>query len=432
MRLCTVLKSGHIVCGDNYFSSLSLSNSLLSKYNIHYLGTLRKNRREVPKYMNDNKGLPIFSSRFFLTQEKTNSILSYVTKKTQNVLLLSNIHFSKEIPETAKKYRPTVILDYNKHKGGVDKLDQMLKEFRIYRANRRWPVVLFFDLLGFMSQASWVIFCLKYPDNPLVQTKNRREFLYRLGRELVCPLIEFRKCSPSYNSLTHKLKKEIERSLILHSLDPPTSHIPTSSIPTSSIPTSSIPTSSIPTSSIPTSSISTSSIPTSSIPTSSIPTSSISTSSIPTSSIPTSSIPTSSIPTSSISTSSIPTSSTPISIPIDGASRQIEKTVNQPILTLPSIVSPTSSIDGANIQINEAAITLPRLVSSTSFIGSTNPIGNFNPTELKAINKRRCYLCPRLKDRKFVSVCHLCQLNICPKHSTHYYICSNCIEDPSY
>ena len=146
MRLCTVLKSGHIVCGDNYFSSLALSNSLLSQYNINYLGTLRKNRREVPKYMNDNKGLPIFSSRFFLTQEKTNSILSYVTKKTQNVLLLSNIHFSKEIPETAKKYRPTVILDYNKHKGGVDKLDQMLKEFRIYRANRRWPVVLFFDL----------------------------------------------------------------------------------------------------------------------------------------------------------------------------------------------------------------------------------------------------------------------------------------------
>ena len=37
LRLCSLLSSGHILCGDYYFTSLSLSNKLLALYNIRYL-----------------------------------------------------------------------------------------------------------------------------------------------------------------------------------------------------------------------------------------------------------------------------------------------------------------------------------------------------------------------------------------------------------
>ena len=286
LRLCSVLRSGHILCGDNYFTSLSLSNKLLELYNIHYLGTLRKNRREVPKSANDNKGLPIHSSRFFLTSDNKNSLLSYITKKNNHVLLLSNIHFTKQIPDDAKKSRPTIILDYNSHKYAVDKFDQMLKEYRIYRANRRWPVVVFFDMLGFVSHATWVIFCLRYPEDVLVKTKDRREFLYRLGKELIYPLIQTRVASPAYSSFTHKLKRDIAVSML------------------------------------------------------------------------------------------------------------------------------------------EASYPIERSTTSENVINEVQPL-----IVDKMVFKRRCYICPRSKDRKYRTTCHLCKLNICTAHSTRYFVCNYCLED---
>ena len=325
-RLSSILKPGHIICGDNYFTSLFLSRSLVINSEIYYLGTMRKCRREIPNSVKDIKGLPLYSSRLFYSEETKTSLLSYVTKKNKSVLLLSNIHSKLIIPNDSKKSKPTIILDYNSHKAGVDKLDQMLKEFRMYRANRRWPAVLFFDFVGFVCHASWVIFCLKFPNDTIVKSSNRREFLYNLGKELVAPLIEERKLSPQYKYFSESLKNIIHHSNIFPpSTDSVTPLNPTSSVElnTSVIPTGSIEpnTSLIPTSSI---ELNTSVIPTGSIEpnTSLIPTSSIelntsiiyTRSSEPnTSLIPTSSIElnTSIIPTGSIesNTSLIPTSS---------------------------------------------------------------------------------------------------------------------------
>ena len=152
LRLSSVLKPGHIICADNYFSSLSLSFTLVEDLGIYYLGTLRKCRLEIPKPLRENRGLPLFSSRLFYCDDKNTSMLSYVTKKNKSVLLLSNIHSKIIIPPNSKKSRSTIILHYNSHKGGgVDKLNQMLKEYRIHRANRRWPAVYFLIYLGLFA-----------------------------------------------------------------------------------------------------------------------------------------------------------------------------------------------------------------------------------------------------------------------------------------
>ena len=74
-----------------------------------------------------------------------------------------------------------MIHDYNLHKSGVDKLDQMIKEYRPYRSTRRWPCVVFFDILAFVSQASRVLYCVKSPNSFLAKRKYRKEFLYQLG-----------------------------------------------------------------------------------------------------------------------------------------------------------------------------------------------------------------------------------------------------------
>ena len=73
-------------------------------------------------------------------------MVSYTAKKNKSVLLLSNYHHNDSISDLHKQ-NPQFILDYNRHKCGVDILDQMLKGYRPNRATRRWPCVLSFDLI---------------------------------------------------------------------------------------------------------------------------------------------------------------------------------------------------------------------------------------------------------------------------------------------
>ena len=97
-RLVLHLKPGHTIIGDNYFTSMRLSDRLFNERGISYLGTIKKMRREVPKFLRKVKGVPIHNSLFLFSGKHT--MVSYVTRKNKNVLLLSNIHHNKDISDT--------------------------------------------------------------------------------------------------------------------------------------------------------------------------------------------------------------------------------------------------------------------------------------------------------------------------------------------
>ena len=123
-RLVSKLRPGHILIGDNYFTSINTIERVRRENIVLYFGTLRKTRREVPKKILDIKRLPEYSSKFIFDQ--LNTMISYVRKKNKSVLLLSNVHHSVDISNHVKQ-KPQVILDYNINKCGVDKLDQLIK-----------------------------------------------------------------------------------------------------------------------------------------------------------------------------------------------------------------------------------------------------------------------------------------------------------------
>ena len=85
----------------------------------------------------------------------------------------------------------------------------MNKEFRPYRATRRWTLVLFFDLIALATQAAWVLYCIKYPNESIVKLKNRKIFLYRLGKQLVEKLVISRMNSSSFRYLATDIKQQI-------------------------------------------------------------------------------------------------------------------------------------------------------------------------------------------------------------------------------
>lgn len=74
------------ITGDNWFSSYSLATKLLQK-NLTYVGTVRKNRTELPKEFLPNKTRQQYSSIFGFQENCT--LVSYCSKQNKAVILIS-------------------------------------------------------------------------------------------------------------------------------------------------------------------------------------------------------------------------------------------------------------------------------------------------------------------------------------------------------
>ncbi|CAH4034405.1 unnamed protein product [Pieris brassicae] len=127
------------VTADNWFSSIELIDEL-AKRKLTYVGTMKKNKREIPSEFQPQKNRDVQSTLFGFTNQKT--ICSYVPKKNRAVILVSSMHHGKIIDEDTKK--PEIILYYNTTKGGVDEADKKCSIFSSSRRTRRWPMVIFY------------------------------------------------------------------------------------------------------------------------------------------------------------------------------------------------------------------------------------------------------------------------------------------------
>ncbi|XP_030762213.1 uncharacterized protein LOC115887030 [Sitophilus oryzae] len=139
---------------DNWFSSVDLFNKMLTEYNLTMIGTLRKNKREIPSsFLN---GKDVGPSKFAFDNNKT--LVSFVPKKGKIVLLLSTMHYSSDINNDTKK--PELIMDYG--------IDHAYSSVLLNLANR---------------------------DSAM----NRRQFLHELSFQLIEPLLRVRLEIPTLN-----------------------------------------------------------------------------------------------------------------------------------------------------------------------------------------------------------------------------------------
>ncbi|CAF1417822.1 unnamed protein product [Rotaria sordida] len=116
--------SSRNVTMDNFFTSVSLAKELQTK-NLTLIGTLRKNKPEIPLEFHSNKNREVGSSLFGFQDDLT--LISFVPKQNKGVLLLSSKHHDSQVDNNTGK--PKVILDYNKTKGAVDTVDQICHKF---------------------------------------------------------------------------------------------------------------------------------------------------------------------------------------------------------------------------------------------------------------------------------------------------------------
>lgn len=112
---------GVTVTCDNFFTTYPLAQELL-KRKLALVGTVRKNKPELPPNLVQVKGRAALSSVFAFTRNTT--AVSYVRKRGRNVILLSTRHREPALTEGPKQ-KPEIVVAYNRCKGGVDNLDKV-------------------------------------------------------------------------------------------------------------------------------------------------------------------------------------------------------------------------------------------------------------------------------------------------------------------
>ena len=189
--------TGRNITMDNWFTSIPLADNMVNNYNLTIVGTLRKNKKEVPSSFLANKNKEALTSQFAFDQKKT--LVSFTPKKSKCVLLLSTMHNTKTVDPNKK---PEIINFYNSTKGGVDTFDQMVHTYSVSRKTRRWPLRYFYGILDQAGVNSGVLFQMVKRNR---EKCIRRHYLFELGMQLARPHMERR--------LTKNLTKKLSSSI---------------------------------------------------------------------------------------------------------------------------------------------------------------------------------------------------------------------------
>ncbi|MEL7309347.1 MAG: hypothetical protein AAGK05_16800 [Pseudomonadota bacterium] len=177
-------ESGRNVTTDQHFTGVALAEELLSK-GLTLLGTVNKNRREIPAAMLPRRDREVKSTIFAYSGNLM--LVSHVPRRNRAVILLSTLHDFEEVTDDGV---PVHIPDYNSTKGGVDNVDKLCHTYTTLRKTNRWPMAIFFHMLDVGALNAFVVWTRRHPDWNIHNKKGRRkEFLFTLAESLVGPAI---------------------------------------------------------------------------------------------------------------------------------------------------------------------------------------------------------------------------------------------------
>ena len=173
--------SGRNVTTDNFFTNYKLAKELSAR-RLSLVGTVRSNRKEVPRQMLPSSSRELHSSEFgFATDGVT--LVSYVPKRAKAVVLLSTQHRDKTVVADDNS-KPEIISYYNATKSGVDVLDKLVRTYSVKRSTRRWTVAFFLNMLDIAAHNALVLWITANPNWHQGKSHVRRLFLRELGMTL--------------------------------------------------------------------------------------------------------------------------------------------------------------------------------------------------------------------------------------------------------
>ena len=149
-----------------FYQSSTCTKTFGKKLTI--VGTLRKNKPELPLQFTMAKGREVKSTLFGFQNDAM--ISSYCPKKNCVVPMLSTMHLQPDVAATSDK-KPEVILYYNSTKGGVDTLDRMVRTYTCKRMTKRWPVALFYNMIDVSAVNAFIVWLEINSESPNISIK---------------------------------------------------------------------------------------------------------------------------------------------------------------------------------------------------------------------------------------------------------------------
>jgi hypothetical protein len=140
-----LLGKGRTLCTDNWYTSVTLAHQLL-RNKTHLVGTLRRNRKNNPKEVVDEK----LETGQTVARESNTGIVVQKWKDKRDVIILSTRHTDemKTIQRRSSTVlKPCSILDYNKWKTFIDLSDQKKSYTTSLRKGVKWYRKLAIELL---------------------------------------------------------------------------------------------------------------------------------------------------------------------------------------------------------------------------------------------------------------------------------------------
>ena len=160
------------ICCDNFFTLLPLAEKLL-KSKFSFIGTMKKNRRDLSVSMTEPQQGDVNSSKFFWHKNSGAMLVRYQPKPKKTVCLLSTMHSTPDVDTTTAAKKPSVISFYNENKVGVDFFDQMARKYTTRSASRRWPSAVW----GNIPDIAAINACAIYTKSTGIQLSQRKFIL---------------------------------------------------------------------------------------------------------------------------------------------------------------------------------------------------------------------------------------------------------------
>lgn len=154
-----LLSCGRLFAADSWYSSVELASYLKAR-NTEYCGVIRKNRKKFPrilKTMKMKKGEMKSISNF-------EGIRIFKYQDSKEIFMISTFHGNELKTVTKLKHsgdtalKPSVIVDYNRVKGGADLSNQMTEFCSPARKSIKWYKKVVFQLLNIGVFNSWIIY----------------------------------------------------------------------------------------------------------------------------------------------------------------------------------------------------------------------------------------------------------------------------------
>ena len=183
-----VLGKGYTMFLDNWYSSPNLYKILQAK-NTNVVGTVRKNRKNMPKELASYK-----LKKGEVRTLSCKGILALRWHDKKDVYVISTKHSGAEMVDTGKIRRkrgeeetvlkPTCVLEYNRGMGGVDKQDQRLACFPVMRKCLKGYRKIFFYMFDIAIYNAYVL----YSKLPTSQKQSIVNFRLNLAEDMLCNL----------------------------------------------------------------------------------------------------------------------------------------------------------------------------------------------------------------------------------------------------